>query len=446
MNVCVIGGAGYVGLVTGLGLAELGHQVTNVDVNADRIRQLSDGEAPIYEADLTPLLKRHGESGAIRFTTQIDEGMQDCNVVFVAVGTPSRADGKPDLSQVIQVAEDLDHTLDGYTVIVIKSTVPVGTVELFQSILARSHTEGEEFDIVSNPEFLREGNAVYDFFHPDRIVIGTNSERASRVMDELYAPLIQANGDLPVIRTSVPSAQLIKYASNAFLATRISFINEIASLCERVGADINEVAEGMGPDPRIGRAYLKAGLGFGGPCLEKDLMALISIAESNSYEPNLLRSVLERNERQVDEVIAKVKAQTGYLLYQRIITVYGLAFKPGTSDVRNSLSLKVIDRLQREGATVRAHDPVALSEAELVMTDVQFFDDPYAAAENADAALILTAWPEYLELDFARIRSNMVQPRIVDACNLLSERPALAEGFAYSGIGVNGFVVKPNER
>ena len=435
MNVCVIGGAGYVGLVTGLGLAELGHQVTNVDVNADRIRQLSDGEAPIYEADLTPLLKRHGESGAIRFTTQIDEGMKDCNVVFVAVGTPSRADGKPDLSQVIQVAEDLDHTLDGYTVIVIKSTVPVGTVELFQSILARSHTEGEEFDIVSNPEFLREGNAVYDFFHPDRIVIGTNSERASRVMDELYAPLIQANGDLPVIRTSVPSAQLIKYASNAFLATRVSFINEIASLCERVGADINEVAEGMGPDPRIGHAYLRAGLGFGGPCLEKDLMALITIAEANSYEPYLLRSVLERNERQVDEVIAKVKAQTGYLMYQRIITVYGLAFKPGTSDVRNSLSLKVIDRLQREGATVRAHDPVALSEAELVMTDVQLFDDPYAAAENADAALILTAWPEYLELDFARIRSNMAQPRIVDACNLLSERPALAEGFAYSGIG-----------
>ena len=435
MNVCVIGGAGYVGLVTGLGLAELGHQVTNVDVNADRIRQLSGGEAPIYEEDLTPLLKRHGASKAIKFTTKIDEGMKDCNVVFVAVGTPTRDDGKPDLSQVIQVAEDLNHTLDGYTVIVIKSTVPVGTVELFLSILARNHTEGEEFDLVSNPEFLREGNAVYDFFHPDRIVIGTNSERASHVMDELYAPLIQANGDLPVIRTSVPSAQLIKYASNAFLATRVSFINEIASLCERVGADITEVTEGMGSDPRIGHAYLKAGLGFGGPCLEKDLMALISIAESNTYEPNLLRSVLERNARQVDEVIAKVKAQTGYLLYQRIIVVYGLAFKPGTSDVRNSLSLKVIDRLQREGATVRAHDPVALAEAELVTTDVQLFTDPYDAAKNADAALILTAWPEYLELDFGRIRANMAQPRIVDACNLLSERPSLAEGFAYSGIG-----------
>ena len=432
MNVCVIGGAGYVGLVTGLGLAELGHQVTNVDVNADRIRQLNDGKAPIYEDDLVPLLERHGASRAIKFTTQLEDGMTDCHVVFVAVGTPTRDDGKPDLSQVIQVAEDLNGKIDDYTVVVIKSTVPVGTVELFRSILARNHTEGEEFDIVSNPEFLREGNAVYDFFHPDRIVIGTESQRASAIMDDLYAPLLQANGDLPVIRTSVPSAQLIKYASNAFLATRVSFINEIASLCERVGADIKEVTDGMGPDPRIGHAYLHAGLGFGGPCLEKDLMALISIAESNSYEPFLLRSVLERNERQVDEVIGKLKAQTGYLLYQRIITVYGLAFKPGTSDVRNSVSLKVIDRLQREGATIRAHDPVALAEAELVTTDVQLFDDPYAAAENADAALILTAWPEYSELDFALIRSKMAQPRIVDACNLLTERP---EGFAYSGIG-----------
>lgn len=435
MKVCVIGGAGYVGLVTGLGLAELGHQVTNVDVNADRIRQLSSGEAPIYEEDLTPLLTRHVASGTIRFTTSVDEGMKDCEIAFVAVGTPTRDDGKPDLSQVIQVAEELDHTLAGYTVIVIKSTVPVGTVELFHSILARNHTEGEEFDLVSNPEFLREGNAVYDFFHPDRVVIGTDSDRASRAMDELYAPLTQANPDLPVIRTSVPSAQLIKYASNAFLATRVSFINEIASLCERVGADINEVTQGMGPDPRIGYSYLRAGLGFGGPCLEKDLMALINIAESNSYEPSLLRSVLERNDRQVDEVMGKVKAQTGYLLYQRIITVYGLAFKAGTSDVRNSLSLKVIDRLQREGATVRAHDPVAIEEARLVTTDVELFDDPYAAADNADAALILTAWPEYLDLDFDRIRANMAQPRIVDACNLLSANPALSEGFAYAGVG-----------
>ncbi len=254
-------------------------------------------------------------------------------------------------------------------------------------------------------------------------------------MDELYAPLLQTTPNLPVIRTSVPSAQLIKYASNAFLATRVSFINEIASLCERVGADINEVTEGMGPDPRIGHAYLTAGLGFGGPCLEKDLMALISIAESHAYEPYLLRSVLERNERQVGEVIAKVKAQTGDVLYQRIITVYGLAFKPGTSDVRNSLSLKVIDRLQSEGASVRAHDPFALAEAALVTSNVELFDDPYAAAENADSALILTAWPEYLKLDFARIRVTMTEPRIVDACNLLSAHPHLAEGFAYNGFG-----------
>ena len=436
MNVCVIGGAGYVGLVTGVGLAELGHQVALVDVNEDRIHQLSNGNAPIYEKELTALLERHRQSGAVKFSTKIAEGIKDCEVVFVAVGTPKQDDGKPDLSQVIQVAEDLNDLLTDYIVIVIKSTVPVGTVELFQSILTRNHTEGREFDLVSNPEFLREGNAVYDFFHPDRIVIGTNSKVASETMDNLYGPLIATTDNLPVIRTSVPSAQLIKYASNAFLATRVSFINEIASLCELVGADIHEVTQGMGPDPRIGHSYLKAGLGFGGPCLEKDLMALISIAESNSYEPNLLRSILERNDRQIDEVIAKVKSHTGYLLYQRIIAVYGLSFKPGTSDVRNSLSLKVIDRLQSEGAVIKAHDPVALAEAELVTNDVQLFNDPYAAAENADVALILTAWPDYLDLDFGRIQANMAKPRIVDACNLLSDSPVLINGFAYSGIGL----------
>ena len=375
MNICLVGGAGYVGLITGLGMADIGHSVINVDVDEDRVRTLQSGKSPIYEEGIETVLVRNFESGRLSFTTDLQSAVASSEVVFIAVGTPSLEDGQADLSQVIQVAEELVKSIDRYKVIVIKSTVPVGTVELVLGILGREKSEGTHFDIVSNPEFLREGKGLYDFFHPDRIVIGASSEKARAMMRTIYSPVIEGRVSwpgqgprsptsvpVPVVETDLASAQIIKYASNTFLAARISFTNETAGLCEKVGADIKEVARGIGHDPRIGHGYLEAGIGFGGPCLEKDLRALIKIAEGNGYEPQLLRAVLERNERQVGEVIGKLKEHIGYLLYKKIIAVWGLSFKAGTNDVRNSPALKVIDWLEKEGATVRAHDPVAIPE------------------------------------------------------------------------------------
>ena len=448
MNICVVGGAGYVGLITGVGLAEIGHRVTNLDVDQDRIYKLQAGESPILEEGLEPLLKSNLDAGRLRFSTGFDAAVSSSEIVFIAVGTPSREDGQADLSQVIRVAEGMVRYIDGYKLVVVKSTVPVGTVELVLSILRRERVEGKDFDIVANPEFLREGKGLYDFFYPDRIVIGASSEKARSVMRALYEPILlgkvswpeggsgpRAPVTFPVVETDLASAQMIKYASNAFLAARISFINEIAGLCEKVGTDVKEVVRGMGYDPRIGHAYLEAGLGFGGPCLEKDLSALIKIAEGNSYEPHLLKAVLERNERQVGEVIAKLKQMVGYLLYKKIVAVFGLAFKAGTNDVRNSLAPKVIDWLEKEGAVVRAHDPVAIPEARDLNPDVVYCEDPYEAVRHADALLILTEWPGFGELDYREIKSRMAFPRIVDARNLLDASELRTLGFTYVGIG-----------
>lgn len=448
MNVCIIGGAGYVGLVTGVGLADIGHRVVNVDVDSERIARLATGSSPIFEKGMESALRRNLNGRRLRFTSNLAEGLADSEVIIIAVGTPSLEDGQADLSHVIRVAEDLLHHLGSYKVIVVKSTVPVGTVELIRSILSRDKREGDHFDIVSNPEFLREGNGLYDFFYPDRIILGGFSARAHAIMRSLYLPIIERHvhwneagmvpkfsSQVPVVETDLASAQMIKYASNAFLATRISFINEIAWLCEKVGADVKNVALGMGYDGRIGHSYLEAGIGFGGPCLQKDLKALINISEANNYEPQLLRAVLDRNDKQVDEVVTRLKGMVGYLLYQRIVTVFGLAFKAGTNDVRDSMSLKVIDRLEKEGAVVRAHDPLAIPEARTLRPDLTFVDDPYEAAENADALLILTDWSEYAALDYQRIAQRMAQPKIVDARNLLDVAKIRALGFVYIGIG-----------
>jgi len=354
MRITVVGGAGYVGLITALGLAELGHHVLAVDISKEKVSALQSGRSPIYEdgVDLDGVIKRNLDSKRISFTTDFSKGARHAEVMFIAVGTPQDARGQADLSQVIEVAQGLVEEIDNYKVIVIKSTVPVGTVELVCDSLNRSLREGEDYDIVSNPEFLREGQGLYDFFNPARIVIGARSARVREVMRQLYLPFIASEaagagpktGDLsphppvPYLETDIASAQMIKYASNAFLATRVSFINEIASICERVGADVVEVTKGMGYDPRIGHNYLQAGIGFGGPCLEKDLSALMGIAEANDYEPNLLRAVRERNEAQVRQVVRKIKDSLGYLLYGKVIAVLGLAFKSGTNDVRTSLS------------------------------------------------------------------------------------------------------------
>lgn len=459
-NICIIGGSGYVGFITGLGFAELGNRVINVDINSDKVKLMNNGRAPIYEEgiELDEVLRRNLREGRIEFTEDLERGVKHAEVIFIAVGTPEREDGEPDLSQVIGVTEDLLKYIDSYKVIVMKSTVPVGTVELVCSILKREKKEGEDFDIVANPEFLREGKGLYDFFHPTRIIIGTNSERAKEIMRQLYAPFlspepneprtthyepnpelrtlnVEPRTDVPLVETDIASAQMIKYASNAFLATRISFINEIASICERVGADVKEVAKGMGYDPRIGHDYLEAGIGFGGPCLEKDLKALIRIAENNNYEPRFLNAVLEKNEYQVGQVIAKVKELAGYLLYKKIIAIFGLAFKAGTNDVRASLSLRVIDQLEKEGAIVRAYDPIAIPEAKRIKPDIEYREDPYEAAHHADALLILTDWPEFRELNYSRIKELIASPNIVDGKNIFSPAELKELGFRYRGIG-----------
>jgi len=450
MNITVIGGSGYVGLITGLGLAELGNKVINVDIDSDKVELLNQGRSPIYEEgiDLEEILKRNLKAGRLEFTTDLVRGVKRAEVIFIAVGTPEKESGEADLSQVINVAEDLLKSIDNYKVIVMKSTVPVGTVELVCSILKREKVEGEDFDIVANPEFLREGKGLYDFFNPTRIVIGTNSERAKEMMRQLYAPFIGAITDVelrtvnlelstsvPLVETDIPSAQMVKYASNTFLATRISFINEMASICEQIGADVKEVARGMGYDPRIGHEYLEAGIGFGGPCLEKDLKALIRIAENNDYEPRFLNAVLEKNEYQVRQVIAKLKELTGYLLYRKIIAIFGLAFKGGTNDVRTSLSLRVIDQLEKEGAIIRAHDPLAIPEAKKIKPSIEYCEDPYKAVHHADALLVLTDWPEFQELDYCRVKDLLVYPNVVDGRNLLDVRKMEELGFKYRGVG-----------
>lgn len=448
LKVCVIGGAGYVGLVTGAGLAEIGHQVTNVDVDGERIRLLQSGICPIYEEGLQELVERGVKSDRLRFSIDIVDGIKGNEVIIIAVGTPSRSDGQADLSQVISVAETLAVNLDSFKMIVIKSTVPVGAIEMVQTILSQRHQGGKDFEVVSNPEFLREGKAVFDFFYPDRIVIGAGSEHGRQTLRSLYQPLIdgsisfdaikrpkRATVPIPTVETDVASAQMIKYSSNAFLATRISFINEIAGLAERVGADVNEVVRGLGFDPRIGDAYMQAGIGFGGPCLEKDLRALIRISETTGYDPELLSAVLQRNDKQVEEVMAKVKRAIGGMIYQKIVAIYGLSFKAGTNDVRNSGSLRILDRLEEGGAFIQAHDPVAIEEAKSLRPDISYHKDPYDAVENANALIILTEWPQFTELDYRKILEKMANPAIIDGRNLLNGDELRRLGFSYIGMG-----------
>ena len=448
MNVAVIGGAGYVGLVTGVGLAEIGHQVVGVDVDQGRLDRLAAGVSPILEAGMDDALTRNLARGTLRFSSDLHDAVRTSTFVFIAVGTPAGDGGAADLSQVVGVIEDVARSIDGYTVVIIKSTVPVGTVEQVRTILGRGLEEGVDFDVVVNPEFLREGKGLRDFFYPDRIVIGTASERAAGLMRELYAPIVSReatwNGGPPaaqssepvlVIETGMATAQMIKYASNAFLATRVSFINEVAALCERVGADVTEVAEGMGSDPRIGRAYLDAGLGFGGPCLEKDLNALVNIGRGHGYDPSFFRAVLERNDRQIDDTVAKLRHLVDAPLVGLTIAAFGLAFKAGTNDVRSSLALRVVDRLVADGAQVRAHDPVAIDDARAIRPDLSYHEDPYDAVAGADALVILTEWEQFVALDYDRIRGLMRVPRILDCRNLLEPGSLRSLGYTYAGVG-----------
>ncbi len=444
MKLCVIGGAGYVGLITGVGFAKLGHTVVNFDVDADKVASLARGTSPIYEVGLQEMLQECLDSERLSFTTDLDAAARDAEAVFVAVGSPAGEDGGTDLSQVKSVVTSLSKVAASQSVVVIKSTVPAGTVDLIREEWARRDGRSE-LHLVVNPEFLREGQGLKDFFYPSRIVVGADSEWARQVMRRLYARFIDGPDDgepeipmargVPLIETTAVNAQIVKYAANAFLATRLSFINEMAGICEQVGADITEVVNGLGYDPRIGWEYLQAGIGFGGPCLEKDLKALIHFSGRHQHDARFMKAVLDRNDRQVQHIVEKIVELLGPELSQKRVAILGLAFKLGTNDVRTSLSLRIMRMLLDRGCVLTAHDPVALSEAQSLLPEAHYSDDLYRALDGADALVLLTDWPEYGALDLERIAGLMRQKNVVDGRNML-ERGALERlEFRYRGVG-----------
>jgi UDPglucose 6-dehydrogenase len=448
MQISVIG-SGYVGLVAATCLAELGHNVVCVDSDLAKIAALNDGETLIHEDCLQELLSRHRGAG-LSFSTSIHEAARHASVIFIAVGTPSCDDGSVDLSYVETVARSLAESIDDYKVIVEKSTVPVYTSDWIRSAMARKGRKGEEFDVVSNPEFLREGTAVTDFLYPDRIVVGTSTDRAAGIMREVYSCLIdgsyaqQASAvprperarSLPMyIETSPRSAELIKHASNAFLALKISFINAVANFCESVGADIEEVCSGIGSDSRIGSDFLRAGIGYGGSCFPKDVAAFRAVTREFGYEFPLLDEIKRINEEQRARFIRKVRGALRTLKGKKL-AVLGLAFKDGTDDVRESPAIKVIDMLLEEKCQIVAFDPAAMDRARQVLGNrISYARDPYAAAEGADALLILTEWKEFANLDLMRIKRLLRSSVVLDGRNLFDQSEMAAAGLAYHSIG-----------
>ncbi|MBI2410349.1 MAG: UDP-glucose/GDP-mannose dehydrogenase family protein [Candidatus Kerfeldbacteria bacterium] len=430
MNIIVVG-TGYVGLVSGACLAEIGHTVTCVDIDQKKIDALKNGKIPIFEPGLETMVMNNVQSGHLRFTTKLAENFADAEVVVIAVGTPSRPDGHADLQYVYAVAEEIGAQITDYTVVVNKSTVPVGTGRAVEDIIRKTYSG--EFAVVSCPEFLREGSAVDDFMHPDRIVIGTRNDRAAKVMLDLFAKI---KGEKLV--TTVESAEIIKYASNAFLATKISFINEIAHLCERAGGDIEEVAYGIGLDQRIGPKFLSAGIGWGGSCFPKDVRALEQIGGLHGYDFRLLKAVIEVNNHQRMHFVEKMKEHFGGSVNGKRIAVLGLAFKGNTDDVRESAAIDIISALVKEGATVSAFDYEAVTNTKQVLADVpvDYAVDPYAAVAGADAVVIATDWPQFKDLDWKRISQTVGTPVVFDGRNMFNPQRMRSEyGFTYYSIG-----------
>jgi len=434
VNITVIG-TGYVGLVTGTCFAESGHTVTCVDVDPAKIETLRTGGIPIYEPGLEELVRRNVREGRLSFTLSYAEGMKAAEVVFIAVGTPPGEAGEADLSHVLEAATELSRHMTRYTVVVNKSTVPVGSAERVSEVVRR-HTS-EPFDVVSNPEFLKEGAAIDDFMRPDRVVVGVSSERARAVMAELYAPFVRA--EQPVLFMDVRSAELTKYAANAMLATRISFMNEMAALCERMGADVDQVRRGVGSDRRIGHPFLFPGVGFGGSCFPKDVRAVMAMARHHGLDFDLLKAVERVNERQKRWLLEKAQKHFGFLA-GLTFAVWGLAFKPKTDDMREAPSITVIEGLLGNGATVRAHDPVAAQVAERLFRGrrVELLPSPYAAAEGADALLLVTEWNEFRQLDLPRLKEIMRRPVLFDGRNVWDARKVRDAGFTYYGVGRSG--------
>lgn len=431
MQIAVIG-TGYVGLVTGACFAEFGVDVTCVDVNEEKIEKLNNGIIPIYEPGLDQIVEKNTNAGRLRFTTDLSDAVRQASVVFLAVGTPPKEDGSPDMAFYQQAAKDVASSLSGYTVLVTKSTVPVGTGEWLRDFVERNKLDGTEFGVASNPEFLREGAAIQDFMRPDRVVIGSNDERAIEIMKELYRPLYLI--ETPIVITSLEAAELIKYAANAFLATKITFINEIANLCDAIGCDVHDVARGMGMDNRIGRKFLHPGPGYGGSCFPKDTRALTTVADQFGVETRIVDAVIEANDRQRDAMIPKIEGLVGDLSGKRI-GVLGLSFKPETDDMRESPAIDIINKLIERGASVKAFDPVAMDESRHFISGIEYAEDEYDAIENADALVIITEWNQFRALDMERVKSLLKTPRIADLRNVYEPADMRELGFEYVGVG-----------
>jgi UDPglucose 6-dehydrogenase len=448
MRVAVVG-SGYVGLVTGACFADLGHEVTLVDNDTKKLTALRNGEVPIHENFLPELLERH-RGKRIKFSSDLLEATRESDAVFIAVGTPPTEQGDADLSYVESVAHEISAGISGYTVVVEKSTVPVYTSQWIRTIIIRNGADPSQFDVASNPEFLREGTAVTDFLYPDRIVVGVETERAADVMRELYGPLTSGwyygradaiprpeSAKVPprLIITSTKSAELIKHASNAFLAMKISFINAVASICESVGANVEQVRDGIGTDSRIGPRFLNPGIGYGGSCFPKDLMAFRAVAKENGYDFRLLEEVMRINEEQRHRFLRKVRSVLWTFRGKRL-GVLGLAFKGGTDDIRESPALLMVQELLREGCNICAYDPAAMERAkEVLKSGVEFADDAYQAAKGVDALLILTEWEEFASLDLARLRSLVKYPIVLDGRNLYDPAVMVEHGFSYYSVG-----------
>lgn len=422
-------GLGYVGLVYGGAFADLGNSVWGVDIDAEKVANLRAGIVPIYEPGLNELIRRNVEAGRLQFTTDYAEAIPEAEFVFICVGTPSTVDGDADMRAVRAAALTIGRHLRGHTIIVNKSTMPIGSGDLVSSLIEQVKPPEATFAVVSNPEFLREGSAVYDVFHPSRIVLGAEDREAAERVAELYRVL-----NAPILITDRRSAEMIKYASNAILATRISFINEIAQICEQVGADVKVVAQGMGYDPRIGPLFLEAGLGFGGSCFPKDVRALAYMAEEVGCHPQLLHAVLEINYDQRRRFVRKLQDLLGDL-HGRPIALWGLAFKQDTDDVRESPALDVLRMLLQRGAIVTAYDPAAIANAAREVPDARYVSDPYAAVVGADALLIATPWNEFKQADLRRVRSLMRTPIMLDGRNIYEPAEVRALGFVYVGVG-----------
>jgi UDPglucose 6-dehydrogenase len=431
MNICVVG-VGYVGLVTGTCFAEFGNTVVCVDNDEKKIDALQQGIIPIYEPGLGEMVKRCQSAGRLHFTTDVADAVEKSLVIFIAVGTPSGSGGSANLEFVYQVAETIGKLMKGYKVIATKSTVPVGTGKEIKEIVKKNQEQHIAFDVVSNPEFLREGSAIEDFMRPNRVVIGSESEQANAIMKDLYSPLYLI--ETPVVITNVETAEMIKYASNAFLATKISFINEMANICDLVGADVHQVAKGMGLDKRIGSKFLHAGPGYGGSCFPKDTSAIAKLAESLGYRFRIVETVIDVNERQHERMVEKIERTLGTLKGKRL-GVLGLTFKPNTDDIRESPAIKIVKTLIDKGVSVVAFDPAGMEAAKEVLKEVVFAKDMYDVAKDADALVLITEWNEFRFLDWDRVKALLRSPTVMDLRNIYDPVRMKARGFDYHCVG-----------